>query len=342
MHDAVPQVPHERVGAIVDLARETIEHLVQPARLGGVETVHGAIRAREAGRRTAVDLTAAAGRFVDDDRRESRGGERSRGADARGTGADDDGRAIGHSRRDSHAFGDEGRARAQSRAVFERDPAILARAHQAKSGARPITEVRRSQPASVGEKGGQQRVSRQRLAIAAVDDESNAGAIALGEPGELRFFRAQNMSSSRQLTSSSATTALFGSASAVATSSARSAGLDHLAARHGGDARGHVGRNEARADRRRAHAVVPAGAAHRMGQRDHRELAHRIARLVVLHPLARERGDVDDAPGARRLQMRQREADEAQRTLDVDVPHLVVGALVVVLDADARARCRRC
>ena len=75
--------------------------------------------------------------------------------------------------------------------------------------------------------------------------------------------------------------------------------LDHLAARHGGDLRGHVGGDEARADGRRAHAVVPAEAAHRVGEGDDGELAHRVAGVGVLHALARQRGEVDDAPAPR-------------------------------------------
>src|SRR6266542_6674186 len=92
------------------------------------------------------------------------------------------------SRHDPHVLRDEARARAQSRAVFERDPAILARAHQTKSRARPVTELRRSQSPPIGEERGQHRISRQRLAMTSVDDEPNARPLALGESAELCFF----------------------------------------------------------------------------------------------------------------------------------------------------------
>src|SRR5258707_14569828 len=53
-----------------------------------------------------------------------------------------------------------------------------------------------------------------------------------------------------------------------------------------------------------------------------------------LHPLARQRGDIDDAAGTGLPEIGQGKTDEAQRPLDVDLPHRIVGGLVVVLDAD--------
>src|SRR5262249_8974198 len=102
-----------------------------------------------------------------------------------------------------------------------RHPAVLACAHEAETRARPVAEFRRAHAPAVGEQCGQHRVACERFAFAAVDEQSQTRTIALGQALELSH---QSMSSSRQVTSISATTALFGNASAVATSSARSAG----------------------------------------------------------------------------------------------------------------------
>jgi hypothetical protein len=88
---------------------------------------------------------------------------------------------------DPHALGREARAGAQSRAVVESDPAILAGAHQAEPGARPVAEFALPHSLSIGQQGGQQRVARQRLARASVDDETNDRPIALGQAMELRI-----------------------------------------------------------------------------------------------------------------------------------------------------------
>src|SRR5260221_2470743 len=134
--------------------------------------------------------------------------------------------AIAVARDDPHALGDKARAGPQPFPIGQGDPAILAGTHQAEPSARSIAKFRGPHASPVGQQRGQHGVAGKRLAGTAVDDETDDRPVALGQAMELRcrHVLTQNMSSSRQLTRSSATTALFGKAMAVATSSARSPG----------------------------------------------------------------------------------------------------------------------
>src|SRR5262249_6029991 len=131
------------------------------------------------------------------------------------------------------------------------------------------------------------------------------------------------------LTSSSAIAALFGRLRTVTTSSAMSSG-GIISARSTSWTSAVI--SVATKLRQIAVAVLPAEPAYRMGQCHQRELAHGIAGVVVLHPLARERGDIDDAAHAGLLEMGQRGADDAERCLHVHQPHVVERVLALLLD----------
>src|SRR4051812_34981164 len=82
-------------------------------------------------------------------------------------------------RDDPHAIGEEGRAGPEPLAILQRDPAILAGAHQAKPGARLADELVVAHPPAIGQQRGEERVAGKRLAGHAVDAEADDLTAAL-------------------------------------------------------------------------------------------------------------------------------------------------------------------
>ena len=177
MHGAVEDVPDQRVRPIVDLAGKSVEHVVQTHRLWRVVAIKAGWRALESAGLAPVDLAAARRCFADDREIAASGAMKcfDRPRTCRAGAHHDDPIVACH---DHLAVLDLGGAGANPLARGKRQPAILAGAHVAETGARPIAEFGMPQMPAMKQHRSQQRIAveaRDALAVDADFDRRPAG-----------------------------------------------------------------------------------------------------------------------------------------------------------------------
>ena len=173
---------------------------------------------------------------------------------------------------------------------------------------------------------GREALAMSALERLALEGEARLDRFASARRPQPHADAPSQVDSSRELTTSSATEALFGSRSRKATDLGDRRRRDAVCGRrHAGDAGDEVGVDRAGAKRRHAHAVLPAGELRRVRQAraPHASSSRRRSRRGVAIALGVGRGDVDDAAVPDLREMRQCEPDQPERRLDVDRPKLV-------------------